>query len=443
MTNTIFDLVEADVPEGKEGYMEMAARAPDLKDDSWLNTIKDYGKTILKGTVEGVSKLGRVMGPLQTGKTTEEELSAQTENLEELLPTDEGFTQKALRRGLKEAPSMMAMAPGSAVQAGTRSILAGFAGEGAKELGAPEWAQAAAEITAFVGPDITKKLIMSGKDKTLISWAKKMGMTDEQITPLLQPDFKKKWLTKLAPKRGSTATALKDTKDALSNVYSQVQKSPAAQNVISKTSKDVLTKEFQTIFKDMPSGVRDIIKKDLADLASKPITGDTLINFYSDINHYLGKDTKQLSLLKDPIKRALGSISPELGKDFAMTNDLFSKYYDIAGKLKPNLVSDIVSSSEALGAFTSIATGYYPGLIPIIGHTVAKKVAQQLLINPRFQQLSKKMIVAMDQNKIGLAKKLVDQFSLEVRKTSPELADKMDKMTDEELQEFLTDQNIE
>lgn len=157
MNGSIFDLIGEEPKEGQEGYFELAQNAPSPKDNSYFNTIKDYGKTILKGAVEGVSRFGTALGPLQPRAVTEQQLEGQTEALDTALPTDEGFGQKAIRRGLKETPTAMAFPGSNVAQMGTRSILAGFAGEGAKELGAPEWAQAAAELTAFIGPDITKK----------------------------------------------------------------------------------------------------------------------------------------------------------------------------------------------------------------------------------------------------------------------------------------------
>ena len=156
---SIFDLIRSSQNEDlgdEKSFFDVVRQLPDAKGESFLAKASDYGKTLLKGSIEGISRLGRMMGPLQVGKTEEQIQSGLTERLEEALPTEEGFTQKSLRRGLRQAPTMLAF-PGSNIGALPRSIAAGFSGEAAEELGAPEWAQAAAEITAFVGPDFTKK----------------------------------------------------------------------------------------------------------------------------------------------------------------------------------------------------------------------------------------------------------------------------------------------
>lgn len=440
MSGTIFDLVEGDLPQGKEGYLELAKRAPKVKDASFLNDIKEYGKTALKGTIEGITKLGHALGPLEDykGRSSREIQEQQTEKLEELIPTeDESFGQKGLRRGLREAPTLLSF-PGSTISSTLpRSLLAGFLGEGAKELGAPEWAQSALELTAFIGPDITKKLLETGKDKDLIAFAKKMGMTNEQITPLIQSEFKQKWLTKISPKRGSTQTALKNTKTQLDETYSTLQKSPQATLEISEQENGKLLNGIFEKLNEMPRNVREKIEKDLGDLVNNKITGESLMNFWKDINANAGEHAKQLSLLKEPIKNALNSISPELSKDFGMLNQLYTKYFPIAARLKPNLVSDLISAAEYMGILGSFTFGYYPPLISLLGEKVGKKVAQQMLINPRLQQLSKKMVKAMNENKTSIVKKLTEAFSNQIEKTSPEAAEELDKISTSDIEELL------
>lgn len=445
-TNTIFDLVEDEIPEGKEGFFHIAERAPEPKDNSFINDVADYAKTFLKGTVEGISRLGKVMGPtydlpstsegkVNLGKSGEQELEQQTENLDELLPTDEQFTQKALRRGLRQAPTALAF-PGSSLSTLPKAIAAGFSGEGAKKLGLPEWAQAAAELTTYIGPDLTKKLLSQGKNKEIIEFAKKMGMNEEQITPLIQSEFKQKWLSKLTPKGGGTQEILKNTKSALDETYGTLQKSEIASKEISEKANGKLINGIYEFIQEMPSESKSLIENDLNELLNNKITGRSLINFHKDINSLMSGKTKELSLLKKPIKEALSSISPDLAKDFDMLNNLYSKYFPIASKLKPDIASKIISASKtigAMGALAGTAFGHYQPLMVIVGEQAASHLAKNMLVNPRLQQLSKKMVVAMNQNKYQMVKKLAEAFSDQIRKTSPEVAKELDKLTEEEI----------
>jgi hypothetical protein len=432
MKETIFDAVPS---TGQKGFIDEAEKIELPKEKSFVTKAKGLGKSALKGGVEGLVKFGTMMGP--TGINDQKEL---TEELNRLLPTeDENYLQRSVRRGLKEAPSFLAF-PGSAVTSLPRPLIAGFLGEGAKDLGAPEWAQNALELTAYIGPDLLKKLLTKGSNKEIIEFAKKKGMTDEQITPLIQSEFKQKWLTKLAPKRAGTQKALKSSKEGLSNAYNTIKNSESALGTISEKSERILQNEIDHFLTQMPSEVRGKILQDYKDLFAGPVSGKTLMDFYSKVNHYVGENTKQLSLLKKPIQRVLNEISPQLGKEFGQINNLYSKYFDISARLKPTIASDIVTAAESLGLVSSIVMGQPYTLAVIIGEQGVKVLAQQMLINPHFQQLGRKMVVALNHNKLPLAKKIMEDYIKLIRKTSPEIANKLEDLSDEELELLFIDQ---
>ncbi len=417
-----------------------AYEPPKAKEEkSYFQNVKEYGKTIAKGAAEGLSRLGGIMGPIQDlhGKPYSEQLEKQTENLDVLLPTeDEGFGQKAIRRGLKEAPTAIAF-PGSPASSGGRALLAGFAGQGAEELGLPEWAQTAAELTAYIGPDITRKLLEKGKNADIIKEARRLGLSDEQITPLIQSEFKQKWLSKLSPKRGSTQTALTETRKGLGQIYETIESSPLAAKEISEIQNGKFINTIKQQLDKLPREMRDKVEKDVSDLLNNKITGKSLINFWKDLNSYFGPGKEKLGILKEPVKNAIKSISPELGKDFETVNALYSKYSGIASKLKPSIASDIVSGAESIGLIGSIITGNLPFLGTMIGEKAAKKLAQQMLLNPRFQQLSKKTISAMNQNKFSLAKKTSDLIAKEVSKVDKNAAKKIETISDEDFKDLI------
>jgi len=438
MTGTIFDMIDEPIGEGKEGYFDIASKAPQPKDDSFFGTIKEYGKSALKGTAEGLSKFGLMMGPLISEKSPEKQLSEFSGQLNELLPTeDESYGQRAIRRGLKEAPTAMAF-PGSPIATLPRALAAGFIGEGAKDLGAPEWAQTALELTAYLGPDITKKLLEKGSNAELIAEARKLALSDEQITPLIQSDFKQKWLSKITPRRGATQEALEKTKEGLQSAYGKIAEGETAKAALSTESGVKLIDSIEDLFEKMPSGVREKIKTDYKDLFKKDITGQSLINFWGDINHELGKHSKQLSLLKEPIKEALNEISPELAKNFETINKLYTKFYPIAKRLEPNLNTDIMSASKALGSLIGVLTGNYAVLEAAGIHFAGGQLAKELLINPRFQQIGNKMVEAIAENKYGMAKKLTDLLSHEFKKTSPELSNQLQNISEDELKDLFS-----
>ncbi len=370
---TIFDALE---PEGKQGFIDSAQEKSEPLTKGYFQSFKDFieppsmgenkpldlGKDIIKGGVEGVSKLGRMMSPLidNQGRNSEEILGQQSENLDELLPSQGTFTQRAVRRGIKEAPSVLAFPGSQAASLLPRAMAAGFLGEGAKDLGAPEWAQSALELTAFIGPDITKKLLEKGNNAEIIKAAKDLGLSDEAITPLIQNEFKQKWLAKIATKRGSIQDSLGTSKSELSNAYGKIQGSDVAKTIMTPQSEQLFYEKLESQLNQLPSELRNKIAEDVLDLRKGPVSGETLINLYQDINSTLGKETNKISLIKPIIKDALKEVDPQLSKDFNLINDLHSKYYKIASRLKPNLKTDLYEASEAIALIGSFATGYYP-----------------------------------------------------------------------------------
>lgn len=399
---------------------------------------KDYAKTIAKGTVEGVSRFGKMMGPLQhESKTGTQELLEQTEILDEALPTSEGYVQKGIRRGLRELPTNLSIPGGGATQTAVRTGLAGMAGQAVEETGGPEWLQAAAELTAYVGPDLTKKLLSFGKDGDLIKQAKKLGLTDEQITPLLNAGNKRKWLKKIAPKRGKTQEALRNTYEALGEAYEGIRKSPEALKPASRESaREVITDLGKILMQDLDTTQRNKIMEDFMILMNQEPTVDSIIGFYQKINSTFGRGNKKIQLLKDPIKKFIARTDKNLAKDFDLINDLFSRYYNVSSSLSPTLTSDIIGASENVALLGSMVTGYYPGILGILKEKGARKIAQQLLINPRFQQLSQKLGNAILENKFIATKKLISEYADELAKTDKEAANMLKNISDEEIQEL-------
>lgn len=447
MTGTILDSIE-DEDRDRIEFLNYASSSQETPEkDYYKSSVFDLGKTILKGGIEGVSRLGTALGPTQPRAVTEMQLAEQTKKLDEALPTEDEFLPNAVRRGLKEIPTAVASPGANAASMINRSVVAGFLGEGGKELGLPEWAQSALELTAYIGPDVTKKLLESGTNADLIQFAKRMGMTDAQITPLIQSDFKTKWLARLTQKGGSTGEKIASTKSGIQQVYTKVKDSPLAQKEISEIANGKLINSLKEKISDMPREVQDVILQDLNDLLANKITGKSLINFYSDVNHNLGGKTTQLAQLKNPIKEALATLSPELVQDFEMANKLYERYYPIASKLKPNLVSNLITAGKALGLGTSVLTAVTTGIMtPLVGFATEKviqKLSQQMLTNPHFQQLGQKFANAISQNKFQAAKLVVTEISKLVSKVSPELGKDLEKLSMEELQDLFSSQETD
>ena len=204
---------------------------------------------------------------------------------------------------------------------------------------------------------------------------------------------------------------MRGTQEKLGETYNILKKSPAAAVELSPDQQTKLLSSLSETALEMPNVVREKVNKDFVDFLRKPITGESLINLHQDINKSLGPMTKELSLFKEPIRNALMEVSPELAEDFTKINTMYSRYSDIARKLKPTLVSDLIRAAESMGIIGSVVTGYHPIATKILTEKGAQIGARELLLNPRFQQLSEKFLMALNQNKYGLAVKIASQPS--------------------------------
>jgi hypothetical protein len=83
-------------------------------------------------------------------------------------------------------------------------------------------------------------------------------------------------------------------------------------------------------------------------------------------------------------------------------------------------------------------TGYYPMMLKFAGEKTARKLASELLTNPRLQQLGTKSAEAINQHKYGILTKLSHLFAQEIKKTSPEMAQEIDSLSEDEFKNMLS-----
>ena len=176
----------------------------------------------------------------------------------------------------------------------------------------------------------------------------------------------------------------------------------------------------------MPSHVRKAINDDVNKLIAKPSpTNADLLEFWQDVNAAVATDPENLRRLvnvKEPIYRHLLENSPQLAKDFEMTNALYGKYSNAASKLKSGIKDQLIDAGEHGAFLYGLTTGNLPLLISVVGEGAARRLATEMLINPRFQQLIPKTVSALNQNKVSVLKHLVNLIQDEIIEEAPEAA---------------------
>lgn len=485
-TGTIFDLISSEEdegsnipssvkspPSGKRGFFELALQEPDeseeigykpstsknkfirslqnaakialLPEKTAFKELKEPAKELAKSALIGVQNLGRTLGPtfeVPDIKNINQKKPTFEEFLEEKIPTENepGFVTKALKRGLENAPTLIASGPGSVASTAIRTGLGALGGQVVEALGGGKTAQGIAEFIAFLGPNAGKRLLEEGKHKDIIQQARKFGLSDQEIAPLLQSVTKQKILGSIALKTPKTQKQLSATQQALGRSFQNLEQSPLAQKPLSDENSINLIDNIDKAFFKLPSGVRNLVKEDYQDLVNHPITGSSIINFWQDINN-AGKGKKLiLGKLKAPLENALQEISPELKNDFVATNDLYSKYKNISQTLKPSTATKLFSLGKKGEAIYGFLTGQYDLVKKVVGIHGIQKIATNLLLNPKYQQLGLKTVQALNENKYKLANQLFKKYKSELRKDAPEISDDLEGIDLDELEKHLSHQ---
>lgn len=420
-------IVEPKKPTAKSKYsatpeeleFASASMAEPMKEE--IPWYKSYPAAAIKGLTKGIISLGESFGGLHQPRGMKEEQEQQrAELLEKALPSEEGFVEGTLQRGGKILPTALA-GPGGIINALVRTGVAALSGETAKELGAGETGQAIAELPAFLTPSLGKKIIPTKKQEPIVKAARELGLTEEAIAPLIQNEKKQKALSKLAFRGEKTQAKLGNVKEEMSKLYENLEAQPFARNVLSKSDQNNLMYGFKEKFSKLPDELRKKIAPDFKDLISGPIDGEKLINFWKDLNYHIQKGESRLGILKDPISKSMNKIAPEFGKDFQTINELYSRYAGIRKILKPSTISNFFEKTMKYRIIGGIVTGYYPILLETLGEAAARKIATEMLTNPRLQNISKQLVKALNENKLKLAQNLATALRNEIGENNPEI----------------------
>lgn len=369
----------------------------DEADQKDLSRLRSLANAPLKGLIKGgkQSSFFPYSGPIP------KELGDRV--LEHFLPTHDKFAENALERTGEILPQILA-SKGSGGIGGTlgRSLAAGTIGEGIKEAGGGELAQTAGEASAFGLPSLGRKIIPTKAQEKLVNFARKAGMSEKQIAPLIPSKGKQAFFGKVASKGGKTQEAIRNSKQGISDTYEFVKNSPEAAGVLNPQQIQKFKGEIDSIGNNMPSEIRKQIVDDYSDLLRDGFSGKNLINFYQDISSRFKLGREHLERFKQPIREALQDLSPQLSEDFQLTNDLFKKRLSIGKTLKPNLSSELMDLGE-LGKLAHDTLKFsLEGLSQLLGITGARKFSRELLINPRLQNIVKQMQKAASENKMPI-----------------------------------------
>lgn len=472
-------------PSGKNIFESLNEQQKQEKDFSFLETLQDVGEQVLsKGVSGAVGAYGNILDTfglqLNEGETLPGQKarnSAQFAVLEKLdrgevpsfgefmllsdddvapnftrFPTSKNIQEKIENvTGIGEGKTPEGriagrgaefISEGAATGGGAKALiglgLSGLAGQGIRESGGGEGLASTVEIGGSLAPSvISKKLIPTGKGtKDIVEAGRKVGLSESQITPLIQGEKKAATLSKVARKGSKTKELFNSIKESLGDSYQNIKNSVSNIGNVNAANQKVLIDKFTIIKDDLQKTLKaspdkeaainfitDAIKKVL----KKGASPEELINFWQDINKSVKWNSiqggkKSLTKLKEPILEVLNNVAPQAAKDFELTNSLYSRYSQISKRLKPDIVDSILNKGEILAAPAAgiaLVQGNPWALIGLGSESAIRLLGREMLINPYFQNISKKMVRNFNQGSIRAVTESVNQVKDYMRRKHP------------------------
>ena len=324
----------------------------------------------------------------------------------------------------------------------------GLAGQSVRELGGPEELASGIEIAApLLQGAVSKKLLpkAGSEAENIVNAGRKIGLSEKQITPLIQSPTKTNIVSKLARKGEKTQKLFGSIKEKFGDSYEAIKDSASAKTALPLSEKSVLKQKFVDISRDLEKtlakstdrkGALEFVNEAIDTLQKRAVvTPEHLISFWQDVNksvdwNKISGGKKALTRLKKPVLEAMEQISPQLAKDFELTNKVASKYYEISKKLKPDLIDSFLNKAEVVSIGPSIialAAGNPWAFSSLASESAVRYLATEMLTNPYFQNLSRKLVTNINQGSVKGATSIINQSKEYMQRKHPD--EKWDFMT--------------
>lgn len=347
---------------------------------------------------------------------------------------------------------------GSSVLGGYRGLLsrllfggaAGVSHQAAKEAGLGEGKQL---LAAMGVPALISFIaqIKSGKWKPtseelqeLMSFAQKeLGMTAEEITPLLQSEGKQAFLSKIAKPTSKAAETLEQAEASLAKGYESAKTKAAKTPKLSQDKQLKILTDMEEIANHlkksaMPTNEKvqaiEKIEKAVEHFLKEGITEENIIETWQDINRSVNWKSypggkKDLNRLKEPLIEALRETHPKLAEDFTKINSLWGKMKNMEEKITSNQYKKWIDYGEAYillkGVLTGVSTGDWKMVTGVLGTEITRRLATKMLTDPKYQDIFRRTVNAVQSGNKSAGLKISKEFQKNIEKDFPEESKKV------------------
>ncbi len=268
--------------------------------------------------------------------------------------------------------------------------------------------------------------------------ARRLGLTEKQLTPLLHGEKTTAILGRGAKKEKAAIKALEESREALSGVYQDLNArgsklghiDPNVESDLIQGLTDLRVRLSKTVQPSTEKGSAIKFLEDAANnLINKGATPEELMNFYQDINRTVNWNSiqggkKYLAKAKEFVKEALVKTDPALAKDFELANHLFSKtarIQKLIGKDKIDAYINVGLGASAIGSLIMGNPAMAKKLaLGLAGKKAFGKISTKLLTDPKWQNLANRAITSIKNGSAETAPKLIQIIKNKTKKEMPE-----------------------
>lgn len=374
-----------------------------------------------KGLGKGVLDLGTSLGANKLAESYYKELmegedappfNAQEtrqridQRLDQILPSQEGFAESTAERAGRMIPGF-ALSPGGALRKAASVLGGALSGQAAEESGAGPWGQAGAEILGSIlaGAPSAKLRPKSGsRQEQLIDLARRQGLSEKEIAPAIQSEKKISLLAPLAHKGRSTVKKIEDSRSAIGRIYQNLEKSEQAKRIFSEKEQTSLLMDLTDELQSLPRGIRNLIVDDAKDLLKSQPNAASLMNFYRDVNYYIGKGNGRLGGVRKVLEDHL---TTHLGEDFKAANELFANVRKLGIRVRPDLASHFHDFRIASDLSSALLQNDKRGIMRAVAEIASRLGSSKFLTSPYLQHIPQKLLDSAKRGSVEDAKKIL------------------------------------
>lgn len=269
------------------------------------------------------------------------------------------------------------------------------------------------------------------------NYGRSLGLTEEEMTPLLQPHKKQALLEPLTKESRRGQEAFNKSREALGRNYRRLHAEGAKISVPQQATNKLFNRlqEFNSeitsphLLGPDSQAVATRVQQGIESIANNPGNVDQLISTYRELNSIPNWNTmtdgrRRLSQMRDMFMDAIKESNPRIGKELEMTNSLYQNLMNNAQALSVNTRPVIHNGMNINPILFGLGFGGIEGGIQatkgVLAHMGLNRIATELLVNPRLQGLHRNILRAINQSNPALKIKVFNDALQWLKKDFPE-----------------------